>query len=80
MDGILESLAHLYHSEFYSSDMYTEDGLDHSLDEEAFDTPAVYDKCKDRAKENAEGVFCDIQALIGITDVFRFTCYLLGQC
>lgn len=70
MDSISNCLIREYRGESLSDDPSSPDGSVHFLRADILQ--AIEDDCQERAREDTEGVFCDIQALIGLTDVFHF--------
>jgi len=82
MDGVVESLVHKYRvEEALSSPSTSPSGQDgqsfqrHTLGRSNRGKRNHRKALETEAKEEAEGVFADIQALVGITDVHRLSPY-----
>jgi hypothetical protein len=68
MDGIIESL-----TDHYCRAAARELKPRSNVEDHYRDIRLARKKSCARAKDDAEGVFCDIQALTGITDVYSFS-------
>ncbi len=87
MDGLVESLVYKYLSEMRLSSPRTGPGF-RSLPSGSCTSRRKVRRLEKKARDEADGVLCDIQALVGITDVVsttlidclqNFSCFIQAQ-